>query len=78
MYKKIPKRRYDNTLKMLKTLVSPGDTIFDLGVQNPFSAIMQDHGFNVINTVGEDLDINYKISLPKEVDIVTGLKLSNI
>ena len=75
MYKKTPKRRYDNTLKMLKTLVNPGATIFDLGVQNPFSAIMLDHGFNVINSKGEDLDINYKINIPKEVDMVTGFEI---
>ena len=75
MYKKIPKNRYDKTIKMLKTILKPGNTIFDLGVRNPFSEIMEKEGYKVINTKGQDLDDKFDILIPKEVDLVTGFEI---
>ena len=56
MYKVFPKRRYKNTLKMLKSVCPPPSTVFDLGVTNPFSEIMRENDYKVFNTNGEDLD----------------------
>ena len=75
MYKKIPKNRYDKTIKMLKTILKPGNTIFDLGVRNPLSEIMEKEGYKVINTKGQDLDDKFDILIPKEVDLVTGFEI---
>ena len=39
------KRRFNKTLKMLKSIIPNGSSIFDLGVRNEFSEIMSDNGF---------------------------------
>ncbi|GGZ79443.1 methyltransferase [Algibacter mikhailovii] len=52
-----PNKRFKHTLEFLKKHVSTSETILDLGVVNPFTKIMQEHGFTVENTQGEDLDL---------------------
>ena len=42
MYNKIPKKRYDRTLRMLKEVCPSPSTVYDLGVVNPLSEIMKD------------------------------------
>ena len=56
MYKKLPKKRYERTLAILKKYAPQGATILDVGVVNPFSELMQAEGYTVRNTQGEDLD----------------------
>ena len=57
MYEKTyPSKRFNITLDFLKKHISTEATIFDLGVPNPFSKIMIDNGFTVLNTKGEDID----------------------
>lgn len=57
MYEKTyPSKRFTLTLAFLKKHVAPTETILDLGVPNPFSRIMEENGYTVINTKGEDLD----------------------
>jgi len=57
MYEKtFPNKRFDLTLDFLKKHISISERIFDLGVPNPFSKIMTDNGYEVVNTKGEDLD----------------------
>ena len=75
MYKEIPRHRYNNTLRMLKTILKPGNTIFDLGVKNPFSEIMKKEGYVVINTKGQDLDDEFNPLIPNDVDMVTGFEI---
>ena len=75
MYKNIPKKRYDKTLKMLKDICQPGSVIYDLGVENPFSKIMQENNYKVYNSDGQDFDIDFKINIPKDVDLVTGFEI---
>ena len=75
MYKKIPHRRYQLTLDFLqKTIPSPA-TILDLGVRNPFSEIMGQNGYIVINTSGEDLDLLPDIVKEHQVDAVTAFEI---
>ena len=50
MYKVFPKKRYDNTLKMLKSVCPPPSVVFDLGIVNPFSEIMKENNYKVYNT----------------------------
>ena len=75
MYNKLPKYRYKKTLKMLKEILPHGGLIYDLGVRNPFSEIMEKEGYKVINSEGQDFDFKYNIEVPKEVDLVTGLEI---
>lgn len=51
-----PSKRFNLTLQFLKKHVTTAETILDLGVPNPFSKIMEDNGYTVINTKGEDVD----------------------
>lgn len=48
MYEKTyPSKRFNLTLDFLKKHVSTSETIFDLGVPNPFSKIMEENGYTV-------------------------------
>lgn len=59
MYEKTyPSKRFQITLDFLKKHIATNTIIFDLGVPNPFSKIMQENKYQVINTNGEDLDTN--------------------
>ena len=75
MYNKIPKYRYKKTLTMLKGILPNGGVIYDLGIRNPFSEIMEKEGYKVINSKGQDFDFEYNIEIPKEVDLVTGFEI---
>ena len=76
MYEKTyPSKRFSLTLAFLKKHIATSETIFDLGVSNPFSLIMEDNGYRVINTKGEDLD-NDQTALQKEnYDVFTGFEI---
>ncbi len=75
MYKKTPSHRYNKTLKMLKDILPEGGVIYDLGVRNPFSKIMEDEGFKVYNSSGQDFDDDFKLELPNDVDLITGFEI---
>ena len=75
MYKKIPSHRYNKTLKMLKDILPDGGVIYDLGVRNPFSKIMEDEGFKVYNSSGQDFDDDFELELPNDVDLITGFEI---
>lgn len=51
-----PKKRFQITLEFLEKHLEKNSSILDLGVENPFSKIMIDAGYKVVNTSGEDLD----------------------
>jgi hypothetical protein len=57
MYEKtFPNKRFKLTLEFLQKHIATSETIFDLGVPNPFSKIMEENGYTILNTKGEDLD----------------------
>ncbi|GAA4805620.1 methyltransferase [Litoribaculum gwangyangense] len=70
-----PNKRFKHTIQFLKKHVSTSETILDLGVVNPFTAIMQEHGFMVENTKGEDLDLDTSYIENSEADVVTALEI---
>lgn len=72
---KFPKKRYKHTLRFLNEVVSKEDNILDLGVQNPFSEIMEKEGFTVSNTSGEDLDLNTSAVQTADYDVVTAFEI---
>ncbi|MBS7333733.1 class I SAM-dependent methyltransferase [Faecalibacter bovis] len=75
MYKIYPEKRYNETLKLLHKFASTEDKILDLGVKNPFSDVMEENGYTIINTSGEDLDYHYHNLKNNDVTFVTALEI---
>lgn len=76
MYEKtFPNRRFRITLDFLQKHISKEDLILDLGVENPFSKIMMEEGFNVQNTFGEDLDLDQSSLINKQYSAVTAFEI---
>ena len=76
MYEKTyPSKRFNITLEFLKKHISTNETIFDLGVPNPFSKIMAENDYTVINTKGEDLDTNQTALREEHYDVFTGFEI---
>ena len=60
---------------MLNEICPSPSVIFDLGVRNPFSEIMEKNNYKVYNTVGQDFDLEPQIKMPEDVDLVTGFEI---
>ena len=75
MYNKLPKKRYNHTLEFLKKHVPDPAKILDLGVRNPFSEIMEQNGYTVLNTEGQDLDLLPELVKEYDVDAVTAFEI---
>ncbi|HUH46268.1 MAG TPA: hypothetical protein VLZ54_03875 [Arenibacter sp.] len=76
MYEKtFPNKRFKHTLSFLQKHVSPDRTILDLGVRNPFSTIMKENGYNVTNTKGEDLDLDFTSVTQSRAEVVTAFEI---
>lgn len=75
MYKILPKDRYAKTLALLQQVLPAPATVLDLGVRNPFSEIMEEYGYTVYNTNGEDLDFLPEIVKDFKVDAVTSFEI---
>ena len=75
MYNIVPKKRYQHTLEFLQNVLPAPATILDLGVRNPFSEIMEQNGYTVYNTLGEDLDEVPEIVKKHKVDAVTAFEI---
>ncbi len=76
MYEKtFPNRRFKITLDFLQKHISKNDTILDLGVENPFSKILKEEGFDVQNTSGEDLDTDQSSLRNKNYSVVTAFEI---
>ncbi|OYX25407.1 MAG: methyltransferase [Flavobacteriales bacterium 32-35-8] len=76
MYEKsFPNKRYKHTITFLKKHISTTETILDLGVENPFTKVMQEHGYNVSNTLGEDLDLDISAIKNSEADVISAFEI---
>ena len=76
MYEKTyPSKRFQITLDFLKKHIATTNVIFDLGVTNPFSKIMQENNYQVINTKGEDLDTNQTALLANTYSVFTAFEI---
>jgi hypothetical protein len=75
MYNKLPKKRYNHTISFLQSVLPAPATILDLGIRNPFSEIMEQHGYTVYNTEGEDLDVLPEVVKKHKVDAVTAFEI---
>ena len=72
---KFPHKRYRLTLDFLKEHIPTSCNILDLGTSNPFSERMKDNGYEVINTEGEDLDINTNAISNSKAEVVTAFEI---
>lgn len=77
MYEKsYPKQRFDLTLKFMDKHMKAPARILDLGVPNPMSKLMEEKGHTIVNTDGQDLDIDYQfIKEIKDIEAVTGFEI---
>lgn len=67
--------RYTKTLRFMKQSLPIGKSVLDLGVRNPFSKIMEQEGYLVTNTSGEDLDDNPALVSQPVTDVVTAFEI---
>ena len=72
---KFPHKRYKLTLDFLKNHISTSETILDLGVENPFTQVMNENGFLVENTKGEDLDLDTSTLEQSNAAVVTAFEI---
>jgi hypothetical protein len=75
MYNVYPEKRYNITLDFLKRVQPVPKAILDLGVENPFSKIMQNEGYTVENTKGDDLDEDFSIVESSDAELVTAFEI---
>lgn len=76
MYEKtFPNKRYKKTIEFLTQVAPPPATILDLGVQNPFVQVMEEHGYEVTNTRGEDLDLDTTSVKASTAEVVTAFEI---
>jgi hypothetical protein len=76
MYEKTyPNKRYKETLQFLQNVAPAPAKILDLGVKNPFSEIMEEQGYDVTNTLGEDLDLDQKAVQKEGFEVVTAFEI---
>lgn len=70
-----PEKRYQKTLEFLEKVHPKKTKVLDLGVKNPFSKIMLQEGYEVENTKGEDLDLDFSSVQQSEADLVTAFEI---
>jgi len=75
MYHKLPHKRYNHTIEFLQLVLPAPAKILDLGIRNPFSEIMEQHGYIVYNTQGEDLDMFPDLVKKYDVDAITAFEI---
>ncbi|WP_339633838.1 methyltransferase [Bizionia echini] len=76
MYEKsYPNKRFKHTAKFLQKHIPTHYNILDLGVENPFTPIMKDLGYQVQNTLGEDLDVHTAAIEKSDAEVVTAFEI---
>ena len=68
-------KRYNHTIEFLQKVLPAPATLLDLGTRNVFSEIMEQKGYTVFNTKGEDLDLMPEIVKKYHVDAVTAFEI---
>lgn len=70
-----PQERFQITLDFLAQHLKKSDRILDLGVPNPLSELMQQQGYTVTNSGGEDLDDHQEVLLNQEYEVLTAFEI---
>ena len=72
-----PYKRYRITTDFINKHIDKSELILDLGIKNPLSEALKEDGFQIINTNGEDLDIDQSLILETEATVVTAFQILN-
>ncbi|HCY00176.1 MAG TPA: methyltransferase [Bacteroidales bacterium] len=73
---KLELRRFQKTIDFLKKVEPDCKHILDLGVKNPLSEKLASLGYNVQNTMGEDLDLKPEsITKYKNAEVITAFEI---
>jgi len=76
MYEKnFPNKRFQHTLSFLQKHIATSESILDLGVSNPFSDLMKSQGYQVENTQGEDLDLDFSTVTNSKATVITAFEI---
>ena len=76
MYSKnFPFKRYQITTDFIKKHVDKNELILDLGIENPLSKMLKNNGYNIVNTSGEDLDIDQSAVKETNATVVTAFQI---
>ena len=76
MYSKnFPFKRYQITTDFIKKHVNKNELILDLGIENPLSKMLKNNGYNIINTSGEDLDIDQSAVKETDATVITAFQI---
>lgn len=67
--------RHKKTLDFLSKHCAPQLKILDLGTPNDLSKLMKKRGYQVSNTQGENLDLDYDSVLNTEIELVTAFEI---
>ncbi|PWL37967.1 methyltransferase [Flagellimonas aquimarina] len=70
-----PNKRYRHTIAFLQKHINTSESILDLGAENPFSEIMKSSGYQVNNTSGEDLDVNFEKVISSDAEVITAFEI---
>jgi len=70
-----PHKRYKETLEFLRLHIPAPSKVLDLGVKNPFVEFMEKEGYTVVNTSGEDLDIDISAAQNSDAEILTAFEI---
>jgi len=76
MYSKnFPFKRYRITTDFISKHIDKNELILDLGVKNPLSESLKKDGYKIINTNGEDLDVNQSMIEQNKATVVTAFQI---
>tara|TARA_B100000902_G_C26903064_1_gene713081 strand:+ start:57 stop:575 length:519 start_codon:yes stop_codon:yes gene_type:complete len=67
--------RHKKTISFLSKYCNKSDNILDLGTPNTLSKLIKKDGYQIQNTHGENLDIDFNAVLDRNIDIVTAFEI---
>ena len=67
--------RFKKTLSFLSKHCQHSERILDLGTSNDLSKFIKQKGFNIKNTSGENLDIDFQSVLNPNIDLITAFEI---
>ena len=65
--------RFNNTLNFVQKHLEKSEDILDLGIENDLSKFLKSKGYNITNTQGQDLDIDF--NFVKEHKVITAFEI---
>ena len=73
--KNFPHKRYRITTDFINKHIDKSELILDLGIKNPLSQALKKDGYQIINTNGEDLDIDQSLIIETKATVVTAFQI---